>query len=254
MTFVKISEYKFRDVTHFRLISSFEILCNLQLATYILSVLQKHWSKMGEVLKLKDGNYRYKTSTLWVLKITEGQCMMYRTACLDLNTETNESMKMEFEYGDFGEAPELLQKEANGQKNYNLLMKGWGGVLNMKGIVKRDQKTILALDFMNPENIEVLSKVNDQDLQELVESGDHYENMSTPYKIQPENKGKFVWITGPPGAGKSTSAQLFSRNNEYAYFEADCVMSFGNPYIPSDVANPSMAQWYQKHLKVGTFM
>ena len=49
--------------------------------------------------------------------------------------------------------------------------------------------------------------------------------------------------------GKSTSAQLLARNHGYVYYEADCFMSFKNPYVPLDAANPSMAQMYQKVLK-----
>ena len=49
--------------------------------------------------------------------------------------------------------------------------------------------------------------------------------------------------------GKSTTAQILARNHGYVYYEADCFGSMKNPYIPLDVANPSIAQIHQKNLK-----
>ena len=48
--------------------------------------------------------------------------------------------------------------------------------------------------------------------------------------------------------GKSTTAQLLARSDDYVYYEADCFGSLKNPYIPLDVENPSMAQIHQKNL------
>ena len=42
--------------------------------------------------------------------------------------------------------------------------------------------------------------------------GEPIEAPPCPYKIQPENQGKLLWITGAAGMGKSTSAQLLARN------------------------------------------
>ena len=65
-----------------------------------------------------------------------------------------------------------------------------------------------------------------------------------------EIQGKLFWISGPPGAGKSTTAQLLGRNAGFVYYEADCLIQHANPYIPIDVENPTMATYQQKHLKV----
>ena len=64
------------------------------------------------------------------------------------------------------------------------------------------------------------------------------------------NLGKVVWLSGAPGAGKSTTAQLMGRDAGYIYYEADCAMGFLNPFVPTDVDNPTLAAFKQKPLKV----
>ena len=68
------------------------------------------------------------------------------------------------------------------------------------------------------------------------------------YKVEPERRGKLLWISGPPGVGKSTSAQLLSREHGFVYYEGDCFLNMRNPYIPPHVENPSLAQFQQRKL------
>ena len=66
--------------------------------------------------------------------------------------------------------------------------------------------------------------------------------------------------------GKSTSAQILAREEEYVYYEADCFAQMRNPYVPLgiiktniiktlilssdlDAEDPSMAQVKQKVLR-----
>ena len=55
---------------------------------------------------------------------------------------------------------------------------------------------------------------------------------------------------GPPGAGKSTTAQLFGRNHGYVYYEADCFMSQLNPFVDLNADNPTLEQFRQTPLSV----
>ena len=57
-------------------------------------------------------------------------------------------------------------------------------------------------------------------------------------------------FTGPPGAGKSTSAQLLARSEGYVYYEADCFGMFVNPFVDPNVEEPTLAMGSQRPLKV----
>ena len=74
---------------------------------------------------------------------------------------------------------------------------------------------------------------------------------SCPHIIpQPGKRGKIFWLTGPPGAGKSTTCQLMAREKDFIFFEADCVSQFLNPFTDLTVDNPSMASVSARPLKV----
>ena len=109
------------------------------------------------------------------------------------------------------------------------------------------------LEFMN-NTLDEIYFINNEEFQDMLESGDTLENLSSPYKIQPKNQGRFIWISGPPGSGKSTTCQLFSKKNGFVYYEADCVMTHANPYIPIEQDNPTQGHWYQNHIKVSFYV
>ena len=58
-----------------------------------------------------------------------------------------------------------------------------------------------------------------------------------------------MWLSGPPGAGKSTTGALMGKDAGYVYFEADCTMNGQNPFVPLDSENPTSAAFKQKLLK-----
>ena len=67
---------------------------------------------------------------------------------------------------------------------------------------------------------------------------------------KPGTPGRVFWLSGPPGAGKSTTCQLLARDNSYIYYEADCTASLINPFTDVNVENPSMASFGSAPLKV----
>ena len=111
---------------------------------------------------------------------------------------------------------------------------------------------LLLLGMWN--DVEYLKWMSDEDLKELAENRDHKDTPSCPYKIQPENQGRLVWLSGPPGAGKSTTGQLMGRDAGFVYLEADCSMNYLNPFVPTNVENPTIAGFQQKALKVNIYI
>ena len=59
-----------------------------------------------------------------------------------------------------------------------------------------------------------------------------------------------VWLSGPPGSGKSTTGMLMGRENGYVCWDADCTMNGLNPFIPLNSENATLAVMRQPALKV----
>ena len=157
--------------------------------------------------------------------------------------ELNGSFRnIEIKLGDFGEAdPEIVK--ITGQKVYNIDF-GQNSKVEL-GVVSKDGLSITTKGWMG---IDVFEWMNEEDAAAMEADRDPVEAPSCPYKIQPDNLGKILWITGAPGLGKSTSAQLLSKTAGYVYYEADCFSACRNPYIPQDVSEPTLAGIYQKPL------
>ena len=165
-----------------------------------------------------------------------------------LKDPTNSKLETKIKLGDFGEADPEIYK-TTGQKSYNIeFLYSFGKDYTEHGVVSEDGLQITTKGMMGITILEWMTDKETEALEADVE-GDSIEAPPGPYKIQPYYLGKFLWITGAPGLGKSTSAHLLSKNYGYVYYEGDCFATCRNPYIPADVTNPSMAVFSQKTLK-----
>ena len=66
----------------------------------------------------------------------------------------------------------------------------------------------------------------------------------------PDKPGKIFWLSGPPGAGKSTTGQMMARGGNYTYYEGDSVMQLLNPFVDLEAEDPTKAAFRSKPLKV----
>ena len=75
----------------------------------------------------KNGYYRYKNITLWVLKIEGDEMITFHTGCLELQTlDIKESMKGIINHGFFGKtSPEIAK--ITGKTNYEVEVTSYFG-------------------------------------------------------------------------------------------------------------------------------
>ena len=149
-------------------------------------------------------------------------------------------------FGSFGEAdPKIV--EMTGERNYNvelsfdLIGKKMAdyGVLTEEGT---------KLTFKGSSGIRTRLWITGEEAELVEQDGDPIEAPTSHYKVEPERQGRLIWISGPPGLGKSTSAQILSKEHGFVYYEGDCFFGLRNPYIPPDVENPSIATRMQRKL------
>jgi len=161
---------------------------------------------------------------------------------------------IEIEYGDFGVADQdVLRNAGSGEsEHYNVRTTFAFGEGEAKmefiehGILLSDGSQCFLKGMMGHSS---LVKITEEELWDIENDFDPIQAPPGPFKIQPENQGKIIWLSGAPGMGKSTSAQILARSHGYVYYEADCFGSMKNPYVPLNVDNPSLAQLTQKPLK-----
>jgi len=183
----------------------------------------------------------YKVSGTWFkILVVEGKSSLVKGSVLG-------DCPVGLKYGDFGEADAMV-REATGQSILNMELSVSVNDDHHKelGVITENGAKLTTQSSMG---LHEYNKISKEEAELVMDEGDPIDAPPTQYKIQPENQGCLLWFSGPPGLGKSTSAQLLARENGYVYYEADCFNSCKNPYIPVDVPDPTMAQLKQRPLK-----
>ena len=190
----------------------------------------------------KDGHYKLNTMNMNIF-VVKGEEVRMET--LQGKQMDNEFSLGTWKFGDFGEAHPDVAK-ATGKKNNNFELNMWGGVWVTKGVVNEEESSLTVISMAN--ELSKFEWMSEEECNAFRNSGDPHDAPPSHYKIQPENKGKLLFISGAPGLGKSTSGLILSKTKDYVYYEADAYGMHVNPYIPPDVEEPSLATSKQKPL------
>jgi len=151
-----------------------------------------------------------------------------------------------WKYGDFGDAKQDVAREAGKQK-YNIDINLWQGALGGKGIINDDGKKITFFGMSNA--VDSFEWESNESINAYKETGDPVDCPPSNYKIQPDNQGSFLFISGAPGLGKSTTGHLLSKKAGFVYYEGDCFWLHLNPYVPKDATEPTLSAMAQNFLK-----
>ena len=153
----------------------------------------KHWL---------DGLWHFEDFKFMLHEVKGEVCYWKNLGAFDYPDLGIDSVQGTWEYGKFGETSAEVKK-ATGADTYNVEIKLYGGKITKRGVLSEDGKTIYGPGILGG-NAE--GKWIDQDgLKALQANQEDIHNLSCPYPKQPENQGKLLWLSGPPGAGKSTT-------------------------------------------------
>ena len=170
-----------------------------------------------------DGFYRSEIKRWSYIKIA-GDKASYHEAGRDvLDTMT-------VELGEF-HPTEPSMREVSGRENYNIKFgiyfdkKDPGRKFDKFGVMSEDRERMFTLDSASRTEVVVNVRISEEEAREAEKEGmDPITAPPGPYSLQPERPGRLVLISGPPGAGKSTTAQLLARQAGWVYYEVDCFL------------------------------
>jgi len=201
-------------------------------------------------MKLLDGYYKVNEAHFVTWKV-DGE----KIDCKDAYDTYD--YKPTLHYGDFGESHEKI-REVVGDMRYNMKLmyyfamgeKDEKGEIKMipftdYGVIVDEGKKV----YLKGGAVWSAEKITDEEFASLEDAYDDIEAPLGPYTVQPQNQGKVVWITGAPGSGKSTTAQLLGRLHGFVYYEADCFAAMKNPFVDLNTENPTLDHMKQNFLK-----
>merc|ERR1711915_52985 len=189
----------------------------------------------------------------WYEGCYKGTGCLFDNIRINGNVGSATGLEISFQHGHFGQTDEEVER-ITGKKEYDIklsyqLGEKIGRILvpvSEYGVILDQGRKIVVKNFCA---ISVLELTTEEEDRSIEDSKDHSKALQHSYKVQPKRKGNILWITGAPGLGKSTTAQLIARKAGYVYYEGDCFFFVKNPFIPLDVDEPSKALVYQKVLK-----
>ena len=208
--------------------------------------LTRHESVSSDICTpWKNGHYLGHPGMMGMLLLVEGGNFTMFGAS-GKPTQDDPNMKGTLTYGAFGDAHPDVETET-GKSLCNVEISAYGGLFKVHAVLSDDRKRLTFYGMAHA--VDFFEWMSEEEVAEYLDLGDPVDAPPNHYKIQPENQGKLLWLSGAPGLGKSTSGHLMGKQAGWVYYEADCFINHLNPYIPPDALEPTLAMMSQNFLK-----
>jgi len=211
----------------------------------VTKIDENSWKYTMENHTWKNGYYKSRAMPTQLFLVDGENVLIHSASGKPKDLESNPMAKASWKYGKFGEAHPDVAKET-GKTHNNVEMIAWGGIWKTGLVLSDDGKKLTCYGMTRC--VDVFEWLSEEALAKFLATGDPYDNIPHQYKIQPENQGKLVWLSGAPGLGKSTTGMMLGRKAGYVYYEADAFGSLSNPYVSTDSEEPTLAMISQNFL------
>ena len=158
-------------------------------------------------------------------------------------------------FGEFGKASKELENFSHFTL-CNLKMSldygRFGGTIIIHGILHPDG-TKCCFQMGGSKNVYGLRWLDENDIKQIFDSVEPLWMRSHPFKVQPENQGKLIFLSGPPFSGKSKIAPKVAQAKDFVFYDGiNGFSDFMNPYPRTckESKRPWVRGWSKKDFEI----
>ena len=146
-----------------------------------------------------DGLWYSEESTNMITEVKGQQAFFRNLVELDHPDFEPQPMEGTWTHGTFHETLKEIE-DRTGAKNYNIEMSYENGTFRMFGVLDEDGESIAMCNMLN--YMDTMRLLTPEKRQEILDARAHADEIIPPgFTPQPNEQGKILFLSGPPGAG-----------------------------------------------------
>ena len=161
----------------------------------------------------EDGLWYFENSPSFINSVKGGEARWKNLTELDYPDFELSPYVGSWTYGKYHETLKEIE-EKTGAKHYDLEMKHFDGAFTFYGVLAEDGKSVVMCNMLN--EMDIIRLMTPEKMKELLALRPHQDSLIPPgCTPQPDNQGKILFLSGPPGAGNCQKAKTFCNKKQY---------------------------------------